>query len=887
MKKFVYCISLLLAALCTTAMAQGDYNILKIEGMVPQTNGTTYYLKNVGTGLYVSYGGEWGKHCKESRAAHPFTVENNGNGLVALKSIAGYLESGTLWMDWAKETSMWTLQPVGGEYVNQYYLVGDNGLALTSVGNSAGLLRMRGLENKASQRWIFITEDEIRNNRMPKATAEKPFDVTPLIKGAAFDLVDIESYLGQSWTNFDANKKLDPWHCGICPENANDYNYCGIINGSNSAITITYKVTLPAGTYSYSFEGFYKYLKKETVQTYFLGGAIGDPSTTITDNGTMTATVSVNGISHTLARHENNAVYEENYISSTVAAAEFRDNDAYKQNGTFYLSSKKEVSIVITKPATSQDATSGSKWGGNYTTTTYPNQIFIDDFTLLYFGDEKVAEENINDDALVDSYIDANIDETVNNMFPDATEEEKEQLKEEIKETVKENVGTGNSASDLSGAIVDADNIVNDKKQEEEQEEALGNITTNEDGEMVDEEGNVIEDGQADLDAFIKNPSFERVSSKETDVYGWTLVNGNTNTGVRDNVSEFATVGADGNYIFNTSAQGVRIEQTIAKLPKGVYKMTVSLASDADNTVILKGNDAEREVTLVGEKEGDKYKFEDFCVKFRVGDNGEATISVESDSWYRADNFRLELLNDHLILNETDYTMEAGNQARAIDYWYANVTLNRTIKANGNWNTFVVPFDIPTEMLGEVWEVKELTESTLNEDGDITLTFEDSKEGIKAGVPYMVRNINMDGLTQLVMNNVNVITTLKDSETDHVTFKGVYTNGTVPIGSYFISSNKFYRCVNANNPDKLKGYRAYIEPKSSEASNARSLGYRFVSRAEDEEGATAIDNEQMTMDNETTVIAIYTLEGRRIDEMQQGVNILQMSDGSIVKVIIK
>ena len=93
--------------------------------------------------------------------------------------------------------------------------------------------------------------------------------------------------------------------------------------------------------------------------------------------------------------------------------------------------------------------------------------------------------------------------------------------------------------------------------------------------------------------------------------------------------------------------------------------------------------------------------------------------------------------------------------------------------------------------------------------------------------------------------------------------------------------------MNANNPDKLKGYRAYIEPKSSEASNARSLGYRFVSRAEDEEGATAIDNEQLTMDNETTVIAIYTLEGRRIDEMQQGVNILQMSDGSIVKVIIK
>jgi hypothetical protein len=176
-----------------------------------------------------------------------------------------------------------------------------------------------------------------------------------------------------------------------------------------------------------------------------------------------------------------------------------------------------------------------------------------------------------------------------------------------------------------------------------------------------------------------------------------------------------------------------------------------------------------------------------------------------------------------------------------------------------------------------------LTGST-SEDDIITLIFSDVEDGIKAGVPYMVRNKNGDGLKEINMNDVNVTTTLKDSETDHVTFKGVYTNGTVPIGSYFISSNKFYRCVNAINPDKLKGYRAYIEPKSSEASNARSLGYRFASKEENEEGTTAIEEQTS---EEATVVAIYTLGGVRIDDMQQGVNILQMSDGSIVKVIIK
>ena len=54
----------MMAVLCATTMAQDNYNILKIEGMVPIQDGTTYYyIKNVGTGLHMSYGGEWGKHC--------------------------------------------------------------------------------------------------------------------------------------------------------------------------------------------------------------------------------------------------------------------------------------------------------------------------------------------------------------------------------------------------------------------------------------------------------------------------------------------------------------------------------------------------------------------------------------------------------------------------------------------------------------------------------------------------------------------------------------------------------------------------------------------------------------------------------------------------------
>ena len=61
------------------------------------------------------------------------------------------------------------------------------------------------------------------------------------------------------------------------------------------------------------------------------------------------------------------------------------------------------------------------------------------------------------------------------------------------------------------------------------------------------------------------------------------------------------------------------------------------------------------------------------------------------------------------------------------------------------------------------------------------------------------------------------------------------------------------------------------------------MGYRF----DGEEGTTAIDKEQLSNDNEVAVVAIYTLGGMRISDLQQGVNILQMSNGTTMKVVIK
>lgn len=187
-----------------------------------------------------------------------------------------------------------------------------------------------------------------------------------------------------------------------------------------------------------------------------------------------------------------------------------------------------------------------------------------------------------------------------------------------------------------------------------------------------------------------------------------------------------------------------------------------------------------------------------------------------------------------------------------------------------------MPFDME---IPEGWEVKGLSGSVL-EDNSITLTFSDAS-CIEAGVPYMVRVA--EEVSTITGTNVWLDYALTPTETECVNFVGAYVNGTVPVGSYFISSNMFYRCVNVNNPNKLKAYRAYIEPTGQNA-EARGISYRFASK---EQGTTAIDNGQLINDNELTVVGIYTLGGVRIDEMQEGINIVQMSDGSVVKVIIR
>lgn len=388
-----------------------------------------------------------------------------------------------------------------------------------------------------------------------------------------------------------------------------------------------------------------------------------------------------------------------------------------------------------------------------------------------------------------------------------------------------------------------------------------------------------------DMTWAITNPNFET-----GDYTGWsTTVAWDTGVKPQEN-GTYTIAGTDGRYLFNTwnnadgatnSGVNAAITQTVTGLPNGTYKLTAMVATDSGNSMKLTGNGTTTTIAA-STKGASSGVFPE--VECTVSD-GTLAITVEgvNSCWYKCDDFHLTLVMPaELVLNETDNVIAEFDGTVA----YPKVKVNRTLKAKTKleegveqkplWNSFVVPFDIPANML-EGWEVKELESTSTSEDGKtIYLKFKDAANGIKVGVSYMVRNKSMEtDLESITMENVTLNTTsLTTPSTDHIEFIGTYTNGYVPAGDFFISNNTFYKAAKAET-NRLKGFRSYFRLKTA---NARSLSFRTG----EEDDETAI----VPAASEVTVVAIYNTNGMRLDDFQDGINILLLSDGTTMKVII-
>ena len=210
---------------------------------------------------------------------------------------------------------------------------------------------------------------------------------------------------------------------------------------------------------------------------------------------------------------------------------------------------------------------------------------------------------------------------------------------------------------------------------------------------------------------------------------------------------------------------------------------------------------------------------------------------------------------------------ETAQETSALSDYYTTITVNRTIKDNGKWNTLVLPFNMT---IPEGWEVKELTDDThVDANGNINLRFATAKS-IEAGKPYMVR-VN-EAVSQIVAKNVDVDMKAPVQNGNGINFVGVYTAGYIPTGAFFISNNQFNHATDSQNI--IKGMRAYL--LLPEGSEAKTVTFD-------------ISDTPTSIKTTTTAapVAIYDLQGNRLSRMAKGVNIIKQANGSVTKVIIK
>lgn len=174
----------------------------------------------------------------------------------------------------------------------------------------------------------------------------------------------------------------------------------------------------------------------------------------------------------------------------------------------------------------------------------------------------------------------------------------------------------------------------------------IGNVTGRllQCAEDLKEQARFADNGsEIDCTGFITNPSFELGSTA-----GWVVGDKGVATAKPTSNLYYKGVGSDGDYLLNnlnsTDATGVAVSQTVKGLVPGLYRLSAMVGSDAGNTVTMFANDSK--VTSEVHPFGKYYLTEVLIDSIAVGSDGMLTIGIEAGQWYKADDFRLTLIEE-------------------------------------------------------------------------------------------------------------------------------------------------------------------------------------------------------------------------------------------------
>ena len=251
-----------------------------------------------------------------------------------------------------------------------------------------------------------------------------------------------------------------------------------------------------------------------------------------------------------------------------------------------------------------------------------------------------------------------------------------------------------------------------------------------------------------------------------------------------------------------------------------------------------------------------------------VGKNGDEKIGATGET----------LATDNLVLDDDkDFVAYEPFAAKAASY-------SRPVKEGTTWATLCLPFEVSLD--GQNFRAFKLLSA---DDVTETVELEEIETNIAAGTPVIIKM--KDGATQLnfTVANKEIAKDVQTAETADANYKlqGIYTkkefSKDTDNNCYIVKGAKLM------NPAKLldktttesvgsKPFRAYMVDNSS----APAAGARMFSISVGG-STTAIEQLETTADSKAEY---YDLQGRRLQDLQKGVNIVKRG-GKTMKVIIK
>ena len=251
-----------------------------------------------------------------------------------------------------------------------------------------------------------------------------------------------------------------------------------------------------------------------------------------------------------------------------------------------------------------------------------------------------------------------------------------------------------------------------------------------------------------------------------------------------------------------------------------------------------------------------------------VGKNGDEKIGATGET----------LAAEKLVLaDDKDFVAYEPFAAKTASY-------SRTMKEGTIWATLCLPFEVTLD--GQNFRAFKLLSA---DDATETVELEEIKTSIAAGTPVIIKM--KDGATQLKFSEADkaIAKDVQTSKTANSNYQlqGLYTqkmfSKDTDNNCYIVKGDKLM------NPAKLlqetttefvdsKSFRAYMVDNSS----APAAGARMFSISVGG-STTAIEQLETTADSKAEY---YDLQGRRLPDLQKGVNIVKRG-GKTMKVIIK